>query len=366
MISTNRITAERPPIEHPGNGVEWGLNGVQDTVLAAQIVDELATGWTEAKRLDVVLLRAIARLSQKIPGRVCEGFDAWELATEIGNILGKRWAGDDPREMVSDKVRGQWNRLNDTWKKKNEGVHQSFQQRQLPFTAQPDRVEGGGQGNPTRYRILVSPLLSTDGSGVPVSAAEPSATGTAPCAPKERSRFRAEYICEDLEDASFFARIFSRGFELTGWRKILLRGVVLAALLSAMAAGEYFAWKLLDLPSLTKLTYMVFNLAMFCFMLWVTFGKLFVLPQWRIALAPWWMQSVDDDRLLEWRGPPRYEIKSLKAARYTAVCPLCGGKVVVSSGSFRFQWRLVGRCEEAPSAHVFSFDHVLREGQQIF
>jgi hypothetical protein len=82
-------------------------------------------------------------------------------------------------------------------------------------------------------------------------------------------------------------------------------------------------------------------------------------------MAPWWMQSVDDDRLIEWRSPPRFSDKSIKAVRYTAPCPLCEGKVVARSGGPRYLWGLVGRCDEAPSAHVFTFDHVLREGRRI-
>jgi hypothetical protein len=76
------------------------------------------------------------------------------------------------------------------------------------------------------------------------------------------------------------------------------------------------------------------------------------------VIAPWWMQSVDEDHLLEGRSPPRNSDKSIKAVRYVAKCPLCGGKVLATKGRLEFFGRIVGRCEEAPVEHAFSFDRI--------
>ena len=40
-------------------------------------------------------------------------------------------------------------------------------------------------------------------------------------------------------------------------------------------------------------------------------------------------------------------------------------QVVARSGGLKHAWAIVGRCEEAPAAHVFSFDHVRREGHRL-
>jgi hypothetical protein len=366
MTTTDRITAEHPRCEHPVNGVQTGSDGEQIIVIAAKLLCELAKGWKEENRLDVVFFRAIANLSQRFPERANQGYDAWELAEEIGKIQGRRWTAGDTRELVSDKVRKQWSRLDETWAMKREGVLQSFEQRKMAFLAEPDRVGGGGQGNPTRYRIMLTPIRESEKPGMQGSSpTDSAAAGASQTAPEDPMRIQIDYICEDLEDVSFLARSFSRGFNLVGWRRGALRFVLFGGILLASLAVGVFALPLVGAQSLTKLVYAGISMTMVYFVFWITLGSILMLSQRRVTLAPWWMQSVDDDRLLEWRGPPRYATKSIKAARYTAECPLCGGKVVVKSGGLRHIWGLVGCCEEAPSAHKYSFDHVLRKGVRM-
>jgi len=52
----------------------------------------------------------------------------------------------------------------------------------------------------------------------------------------------------------------------------------------------------------------------------------------------------------------------LGLVRYAATCPICGAKVQVESGGREFHGRLVGRCQESPDEHVFSFDRITRSG----
>jgi hypothetical protein len=52
----------------------------------------------------------------------------------------------------------------------------------------------------------------------------------------------------------------------------------------------------------------------------------------------------------------------LRLVRYAATCSLCGGKVWVEDGGVQFFNRLIGRCVDEPSEHVFSFDRKLKAG----
>lgn len=74
------------------------------------------------------------------------------------------------------------------------------------------------------------------------------------------------------------------------------------------------------------------------------------------------MQSVEEERLLELRMPPRFETKNIKAVSYSAVCPICEGKIFAKSGGLEFWGRIIGRCNDSPIEHIFSFDHVTRRG----
>lgn len=48
--------------------------------------------------------------------------------------------------------------------------------------------------------------------------------------------------------------------------------------------------------------------------------------------------------------------------RYVAPCPICSATVRLASGEPDFKRRIVGRCEESPREHVYSFDRVTLEG----
>ena len=368
MTVTSRITVQAALPEHPDNGVERGFVDTQAIVLAAKRLDELAAGWRESRLLNVAVLRALLLLTRRAPERADSGFDALEVAEAVGTVIGRPWLVGADWDDAADKVRQHWlNLVSKTWPTKEEGVRQHFQQLGLDFVPELSREEGGGQGNPTRYRFrLVIASVAAVGEGqesVPTSAAEQSAQLSV--GDVAYGDERVSYICEDVEDASWLARRFAQGFFLSGWRRHVLRGVFIVGIFSVWLSVLLVAQMMIAKRPLSESMNAAIAAAVFGYAFWSTLGTLLMLHQWRIALAPWWMQSVDDDRLVEWRCPPRHPDKSIKAVRYTAKCPLCGGKVVARSGSFMLAWKLVGRCEEAPAAHVFSFDHVRREGVRI-
>lgn len=55
----------------------------------------------------------------------------------------------------------------------------------------------------------------------------------------------------------------------------------------------------------------------------------------------------------------------LGLVRYAATCPICNARVQVESGGREFHRQLVGRCQESPDEHVYSFDRVTRSGTRL-
>lgn len=339
--------------EQVSKGVETGFDGVNPFVL----LDEIASGWNERDRLDAILLRAICRLSMEQPTCAQEGFTPWDLVEAIGKLRGKVWSStDNNKDQMSDDVRNQWKKLKCLWDAKIEGLTQQFTDKGLKWIPQLAKTEGGGTGRPTRYRIdWIQPEYDQNTAQGGVSL-NPST---------DRQSGEVRYICEDIEDAGPIARIFARGYPLSGWRKALFVLAILAPLL--------FCWLLLVqvmvgltasvIAGTNAINGPVLSLIVIYIVVWFTIGALLELGVYKIVLAPWWMQSVDNDRLLEHRSPPRHVSKNVKAVRYTATCPICGGKVAAKSGGMAFRGRIVGRCEEAPVEHVFSFDHITRTGR---
>jgi hypothetical protein len=99
------------------------------------------------------------------------------------------------------------------------------------------------------------------------------------------------------------------------------------------------------------------------------FGALFRVTVWKVIAAPLLFRPdsevesfvLEDVRdLANAKAPKRIDL-----VKYTSECPICGGRVVVGSGGFRFWARLVGRCQRSPREHVFSFDHVTEVGSRL-
>lgn len=330
------------------NGVTAGFTGGQLTDFLGVAINT----WEQRTRMDGVLLQALLKLSAIQPDQAPDGFTAMDLADEMGKILGRGWSKTDTSEVIANKVRKQWKRLTEElWPQKQEGLIQLAADQGMDWLPQLDRVEGGGSGRPTRYRIVTTPISKTPDQSIP-SIADPL--------PGE-----IRYICEDLTDAGFITRWFSRGYVVTGWRRWLLLLMYIVTTLVAIVAILWL-FKVLQLPPSSRdaLSWLIIYTGA-TWVAWETVMRVLVLPDVRIGMAPWWIQLGESNRLLEWRCPPRHPEKSIKASRYTATCPLCKGKVVVKSGGIQHWGRLVGRCEEAPSEHVFSFDHVLRRGHPL-
>ncbi|MFZ4701857.1 MAG: hypothetical protein ACOYMG_17565 [Candidatus Methylumidiphilus sp.] len=118
---------------------------------------------------------------------------------------------------------------------------------------------------------------------------------------------------------------------------------------------------------LHQLFYLLVGVSGIIWPLWAAFNPLFRVWDWKIVVAPEWIQvdATQSDRLLEWQSPPRYAKKMIKAVRYSGECPICKGKVIACSGGREFFHRIIGRCEDAPVEHVFSFDHITKTGRPL-
>lgn len=137
-----------------------------------------------------------------------------------------------------------------------------------------------------------------------------------------------------------------------GLLALLIGGMAVLALMSGASAN--LNWSLLFLAVITY---------------WIYLRPLVRLYDSRIMMAhPLFYPFKDRDCQVElsWDFPEkngdRARAYNLRLVRYAATCPLCDGKVWVEDGGFQFFNRLVGRCTEEPSEHVFSFDRKLKVG----
>lgn len=97
------------------------------------------------------------------------------------------------------------------------------------------------------------------------------------------------------------------------------------------------------------------------------FSGVFRLFDNRIMLASEWFLSwkelgatVEINRSKDPEAP-----STIHVHRYSAECPICGWMVKLDKGEPNFPGRIVGRCEENPREHVFSFDRSSKQGRLL-
>ena len=86
------------------------------------------------------------------------------------------------------------------------------------------------------------------------------------------------------------------------------------------------------------------------------------LPQHRVIKAPMFFANINDDNadIEMYRNKDKLNIA--RVTEFTAVCPICSGVIELANGRSDQKPPLVGRCKEAPHAHVYSFDRMTMKG----
>lgn len=325
--------------------------GTRETIVQlAEFVEKEISGWEKSDKIEVLLLRGLCRLAARFPDRASDGFTSYELRNAVQEFNKSRLQTDS-KDEISKRVRAEWTNSEKLWNQKIEGLSQRAADQGLPAPKISRNTSVGGTGNPTRYRFEAA----SESQEITKSHPEPLKL--------EKGQIR--YICEDVNDAGILARSFAAsGFEVAGWRRYLLLSVVIGAIAIACLLGIAGALTLPYLKSLREMFIVATAIGLIVYYLYRTVGPIFKVFDDRILIAPFWMQSVDDDRLLELRKPPRFPNKSLKLVRYRAKCCVegCGGHVTAKSGGKPYQQMLIGRCEESPNQHVYTFDHITRIG----
>lgn len=341
------------------NSDEHLTNGVGTEFLhfrELDLIEKSITSWSVKDRLDCLLLRALLQLSKSKPELVKNGFSAWDLVEAVSTIRERQWSTPKDKERMSDDVRRIWNKFETLWKSKSEGIRQTLLDAGCEYFLQFKRIEGGGTGRATKYCIEWCNLSNSQAT-IYQTIQEPR---------QQNISLGLRYICEDIKDPGFLARIFAEGLLLKGWRRFAYIAVLLIPVLAMLVLALSFVINVLFYDSLTKNqmgSFLTNSLAFFTIA--ITIYPMLSLKTKGILLAPWWMQSDDGERLLEFRKPPRFAEKTIKAVSYSATCPICGAKVIAKSGGLEFFGRIIGRCDEAPVEHIFSFDYITRQGSWL-
>ena len=168
---------------------------------------------------------------------------------------------------------------------------------------------------------------------------------------------------------SLFTRLFFKNGEL---RILSFRGVLLMILLMLSFLVDIFIaiFSLLvillisDLPNF-KLWQAILFVAFIplAYLNWrYFFVPLYRLPYYRVVKAPMFFANinvVNADIEMYW---DKDKLNVARVTEFTATCPICSGLIELANGKPDQKQPLVGRCREAPHAHVYSFDRMSMKG----
>jgi hypothetical protein len=163
---------------------------------------------------------------------------------------------------------------------------------------------------------------------------------------------------------------FSRGLSWTPFKRYSFLAWQLLFLVSFVAL-DILLWLILwhSTPPMSGQELVVLAMAIgLPFGAYWHFHDIFRLFEDRIMIAPEWMLARKDFgatvELNRSKNPD--EPSTILVQRYTATCPICGWLVNLDRGEPDFPRRIVGRCEESPREHVFSFDRSSKLGARLY
>ncbi|MCA9802448.1 MAG: hypothetical protein KC777_10810 [Cyanobacteria bacterium HKST-UBA02] len=330
--------------------INMKINSMQSDLLeVVSLVGEELGRWEERKQRHLQLLEALLGLTQKAPSQAEEGFTTQELRDEVSRIINKPWGNDENQAKV---VSQHWSKLEAVWDKKREGLRQRAAAQNLAGFPVLRKTTGGGGGLPSRYAFIVQAFEDDD---LAESHPPPEESGS------------VQYFLDDLEPGNWLVSAFANQVELAGWRKWAFIGLLFAALLAVLIFGLAAFFSLSHVPQTGPVVALVLSVAALSALVWHGVKPFVEILDFKTAIAPGWLQNAGsaEDRLLVFERRMPDAPNSIRIVRYSATCPLCGGRVRLTDGRKQFPRRIIGRCDASPREHVFSFDHHCRTGYRL-
>lgn len=199
-----------------------------------------------------------------------------------------------------------------------------------------ERVESKG-GNPTKWRVRTGAVKSTEVIN--------------------SNTHNVRYVVTHIDDVLPWAKPFSN--LLLTPRKLVLTAI---GLLTVIALTLYTLIGLVEWGSKT-IHACVIIFGIFAGIVFKAFHEL--LNKGMTTYPAFWSKKLAKNKLLTINASRSSEAPiCMKAVTIEAKCSICGEDLLIEK-SREFHYRFVGKCRVAPSEHVFSFDHITKQGKYL-
>ena len=219
-------------------------------------------------------------------------------------------------------------------------------------------LPGGGRSIPTRYRIGFEPLTK-GATGEPVDEVESGDSGQT-----------LVYRIDPVRPALWLRLLLgSKPFPVASWRGYILMGTAILnfLLIALMWWAVYMRWSTPRPVTTDAIAGLAITIVLSGFLWWGT-RPIRKLPTERVTLAtaPYLAFGELFGQLRTMPESRRGDRKRIfSVVRHWGTCTVCAAEVDLDEGNRDFPGRLVGRCHDAPSEHVFSFDPVMLTGSPL-
>lgn len=215
----------------------------------------------------------------------------------------------------------------------------------------------GGAGNLVRYRLI----------GIKVDKAKVAAINPY----RAKLAHDIEYTAIQDFQPSFFARLFfGKNNEIIGYKKWIMIFFPLAQIIfyfMMIVALVFFLQK----ETLTTISF--YKLGLLVVAGWFLLDKVRRFERFsddRILLASnyfmaWKEFSILQELVTVNDDKGNFLHKKIKLTKYVGICPICSAQVELSKGEPDYPRRIIGRCNESPREHIYSFDRITKLGRQI-
>ncbi len=326
-----------------------GANGFdQNTVAVAECLkDYLSVHGRTAQHFQILRFLADETLQ-----RLSEGKQPWFNYLAIREAVTGETEGD-----ASAWFGRHWKTLTGDFRQKCEEGIQKFASDQglsiYPWIEK--RESNGGAGNQA--------LICLVALAIP---------GSSPQAAKKLPEHDIDYIPAEKLTLSWWARwLFNKDQVAEGWRKWMLVWPNLIGLGIVSLLGVFLLWAMSQStsPLTASDTSILIYIGLFAWYARHLADRFCRLVDDRIILASDHMVGFKEFGVcLELFKPEGSNADTPKRARmikYAGTCPICSAQVLLDKGEPDFPRRIVGRCQESPREHVFSFDRATRCGYRL-
>lgn len=229
---------------------------------------------------------------------------------------------------------------------------------ELDAYARPEKLESeGGAGNSVRYRLNAIKVNKE-------LIAEPNPY-------REKIPHDIEYrAVQDFQPSIFAKLFFGKANEAVGIKKwvMIFTPIIQSVFYLFMVVVLFYALK-----KQTIATISFFYLSLFLAAIWLLSYQVIRFQRFtedRIIIASEYFMSWKEFSLLQEIVTVEDEngnflYKKIQLTKYVGVCPICNSRVELAKGEPDFPRRIIGRCYESPTEHIYSFDRITKLGYAL-